>query len=92
MARPVIRIIAPAPPMSEPTPSPAEVAALASVPAAPVLEPAALAGDAATSQARPAPAVPDPAGRSPAGPARVPADRILALTPAASRARLPRRA
>ncbi|WP_246775823.1 hypothetical protein [Methylobacterium aquaticum] len=82
---------------SSPVPEPEAVPAPALAPVEVLTEPAARvvepAGDAALPPAVPSPVTPPPAVAEPmrpAGPARIPADRILALAPAAPRARSPR--
>ncbi|MCF4125468.1 hypothetical protein [Methylobacterium sp. SyP6R] len=83
-------------PAAVPPPAPAE---RLTEPAIRSTEPAALSvepvAEAAAASAMPPPVTPPPEAvepARPAAPARIPADRILALTPAAPRARPPRRA
>jgi hypothetical protein len=68
----------------------AETAAALALPVASLAGPAARPAEKATPSAAPAPVAPppmEPARPVPAGPARIPADRILALAPAAPRTR-----
>lgn len=70
----------------------AETAAALALPAVGLAEPAAYPAESGTLAGPPAPVTPPPAEPARPAPARIPADRILTLAPAAPRARKARRA